>query len=773
MISTVTLTFDLTASPPTGIVTDSTDYAALGINLATSYAKGLGVITFNGDIIVDKNTNGDPLIDLENLGSDPQVYTFPLQLDLNGNVANGVYTLEYSLRLKETSFNLTSITLPNTMLTNGYAWLANFLVADNILTLEAYTEQDVHVSSAVLDGSNVLITTSETILDDAHDTIGFDITNLQLSGVYSYSGCTQTTADVSFTYDCEVGDSGSWAVANTTALASNEVVSTLNCTINYPSWTTLSPTFPGNVVVNSLPYPSAPNTETPLATGTYTVSLTEQIQQTQTDGLILQYSTSTTQEFVVSCAGSLCGLTPCIENLRVVHANELQRNKISKYQVFVDNVLLYYAEAQNYRSCGDTANYKATINLIKSNLDASGCECACCDENTYYWVSNNSGVSVIDSLIASFQFRLNPTIPNNLDDVTKGVQVGAIWQDVSTGFLYRCTVNTEGEAEWVEYYAPGGAPTAADVPAEGGGHAILTGANVQVQLDQADLAIENIYNDAVYSASNGLTKVGNDAKLGGDLSGVTTIDVQGFTFKLNSEGDPNRFALLGGTNQVQFGQYGGGVLTGTPVYGLGVESDGKVIEVDTINTASNGLTKVNSDVQLGGDQTSDVVIDKQGHAFKINSEGDPNRFAVLGTNQIQIGNYGGNVFPGTSATYALGVDTDGKVVELPLSSGPKVYVARITQTGLSAPTATVIANTTGTTFSWSYVTSGIYRVTAASAVLTTDKTAIYTTPSGANPFIMLGNVSSTTQCIVTSSSGFSGYNDGLINGAIVKIEIYA
>jgi hypothetical protein len=88
MISTVTLTFDLTASPPVGIVTDLTDYAALGINLATAEAKGLGQITFNGDIIVPDGGILDPMIDLQNLGGDPQVYTFPLELDLNGVPAN-------------------------------------------------------------------------------------------------------------------------------------------------------------------------------------------------------------------------------------------------------------------------------------------------------------------------------------------------------------------------------------------------------------------------------------------------------------------------------------------------------------------------------------------------------------------------------------------------------------------------------------------------------------------------------------------------------------
>jgi hypothetical protein len=92
--------------------------------------------------------------------------------------------------------------------------------------------------------------------------------------------------------------------------------------------------------------------------------------------------------------------------------------------------------------------------------------------------------------------------------------------------------------------------------------------------------LENIQNDAVYSASNGLNKVGNDVQLGGDFTAAVTIDTQSFTFRMDSEGDPNRLSLLGGTNQLQLGQYGSGVLTGAPVYGLAVEADGKVVETD-------------------------------------------------------------------------------------------------------------------------------------------------------------------------------------------------
>ena len=537
MISTVTLSFDLTASPPVGVVTDSTNYSGvggLGIDLNLTQAKGLGIITFNGDEIVNKTDPNNPaqvMIDLQSLGGNPQVFEFPLVLDLNGNVANGVYTLQYSLRLNTTAtpFTIDATPTANTIVIDTTnSWLADFLQSGNEVTLSlGAATQDVLVASAEFLDPNVTITTS-TIIDSAtYDQLTFDLTNVQLDAVYSYSGCTQTTADVSFTYDCEVGDSGAWAVANTTFLKSNEIVYALNCAINYPSWTTVTPVFPGNVVVDSLPYPSLNTQLNPLATGTYSVSMSQVIQQTQTDGLILQYTTSVIKEFHVSCSGSLCGLTPCIESLRVAHQAELQRNRISKYQVFVDNVLLYYAEAQNYRACGDTDNYRATLELIKQNLDASGRECACCDDNVYYWVSNNSGDSVIDSLIESFQFRLfnltppGPGSPLSTDDSTKGVQIGALWQNVNTGIIYRCTNNAIDGATWAVYYTPGGAITAADVTANAQPN-FLNALTVQLQLAQADNELQNL-SDAIANLPDTLnaTNITYNATING--STVTTV----------------------------------------------------------------------------------------------------------------------------------------------------------------------------------------------------------------------------------------------------------
>lgn len=698
MISTVTLTFDLTytnpatgALEPRGIVTDSTDYAGLGIDLLADQAKGLGVITFNGDVIVDKNIIADPMIDLQNWeGLNPgvtPVFYFPLELDLNGNVANGVYTFQYSLRLNGIC-DFMSITLPSTAVSDTGKY-ANFLIPGNTLTMDPSGDPVTILTVGPESGGEFTLTLSG-LLNDTDGSSTFDITNLQLSGVYTYSGCTQTTADVSFTYDCEVGNSGSWAVANTTNLASNEVVSTLNCTVSYPSWTALTPTFNPQVVLTSLPYPSAPNTETPLATGTYTVSLTQQILQTQTDGLILQYSTSVIKEFAVSCAGTLCGLIPCIENLRAAHAAELVRNKVSKYQVYVDNVLMYYIEALNYKACGELAKYKETIALLQTQLDASGCECACCDDETYYWVSNNSGVSVIESLIASFQFRLFDGIPAEDQDITQGVEVGALWEDFNTGYLYRCTVNTEGAAVWEEYYAPGGTPTAAEIPADGSSHAILNAVTVQLQLDQADLALENIQNDALYNAVNGLTKTGNDVGLGGDLDGDTTIDKQGHLFQINSEGDVARFAVLP-SNQIQIKQYGGGVVTGTPTYSLAVDVDGKIIETE-----------------------------------------------------LYVPN-------------------------------PKIYAAKLSQVGAGTPTATVYFNDTTLTFAWSKDDSGDYYVTASGPVgnATAFLNGGNAGASGESVIYNMVQVNATTFRVTTWDTVAGFLADGFIANATVEIRIYA
>lgn len=56
------------------------------------------------------------------------------------------------------------------------------------------------------------------------------------------------------------------------------------------------------------------------------------------------------------------------------------------------------------------------------------------------------------------------------------------------------------------------------------------------------------------------------------------------------------------------------------------------------------------------------------------------------------------------------------------TSGKKAYIAKWSQTGSSAPTPTEIFNNTGATFTWTRTGTGIYKITASSAVFTADKT---------------------------------------------------
>ena len=775
MISTTTLTIEVTNK--VGRLTDTTDYASLGISVASFVAKGLGSIYFQGNLIESGTTVGDPLIDLA-VGD--TFFEFPLELDLNGNVANGIYAVDYSLRIDTSAFNLgiEGITLPSTLEINGGSsgWLADFLEAGDQITLynpvPSLTQQVVTVATVNLvdpglPTAMVVITTNEVITTDTWPFWSVSITNPQSSTTYTYAGCTQTTADVNFVYDCEVGDNGSWSVSNATSLATNEVIDSLNCTINYPSWTTLSPTFPGNVVLTSLPYPSAPGTETPLATGTYSVSLSQQIQQLQTDGLIIVYSTTVVKEFVVSCAGSLCGLTPCIENLRVAHANELQRNRISKYQVFVDNVLLYYAEAQTYKACGDMENYRATIALIRANLDSSGCECACCDDETYFWVSNNSGVSVIDGLIEAFQFRLfaltppGPGSPLITDDVTKGVQVGAIWQNTNTGILYRCTVNTEGNATWVEYYTPGLSPTASDVPANPG--SILTGPDVQAQLDQVDTL-------AVFDGINGLTKVGNDVVLGGSLSADTIIDC-----------NSGKLTLLGASEVFEIYSVGNQAATITVERAV-TSTPANNIYIETTTTAGAGANGIGSSILMRSqnaagsiEDTSKIIstwVDATAQSSNIRfttklAGVESTGITINPDSSITLNEYNGPNFEDASPAYLLGVDASGNVVQAP--SNALVYAGR-TRFSAGAIQIAEYGNTTGATISISNTGVGVYTITASSAVFTANTTA----------FVQLQGVGFATTSVATSSTitirtyDITGVaSDATIaTGSLVKIEIY-
>jgi len=683
MISTVSLSFDLTyVDPLTGtviprcVVTDSTDYAGLAdFDLVLQQAKGYGVLTFNGDVIDSKNSVGDPLIDLQNwnfgLDGTPTGY-FDLPLDLNGNVANGLYGISYSLRLTEGAPNPTG-SASSALTLSGYEWMSDFFEVGDSITLTPVVPgfpSSRTISSINYTAGNTVITLNTPVSPSGSYDLTYDVSNVQFSATYSYAGCTQVSADVNFIYDCEYGDFGTWSVSNTTNLASGEIVSSLNCTVNYPSWTTTPP-----VVISSLPYPTTPSL-TPLATGTYTVVLSQQIQQTQVSGLVVLYNNSVIKEFAVTCAGTLCGLVPCIENLRAAHATELIRNRISKYQVFVDNVALYYMQAMNYRACGELDKYRETLTLLEAQLDASGCECSCCDDNTYYWVSNNSATSVIDELLANIQYRLYDGGGDDPGALRTSVEFGAIWQDVSTGILYRCTNATPGELEWEVYYNPAGTILAIDVIATP--NAPLTAGTVQGQLQE-------IAADFIYDGANGINKTGTNLELGGILNQNTTIDI-----------NTRSFDLVGTTGDVTISATSGTALyvegTASTLDVLATNSTAAILKVEravdntvAVNLAlrtsvdsAAGADGLGSSIQFSSEGATSSIVTTGSIESVLTSASAPtqgnlkfntrstsgliNPFTLNPDGSATLPLYGDGNITGTP-TYSLGVDVDGNIIE--------------------------------------------------------------------------------------------------------------
>jgi hypothetical protein len=406
MESTVSFTINHTAK--TGRLTDLTDYAALGLDPSTNQMKFLGTINFQGLPLYSKITVGNPLIDLQ---SGATYFEFPLELDSNGDIANGVYSIvDYQVFFTISSEDIDSDAAQQTILITNEGGAADAFAEGNLITfgkvlpLPVLTVETVVVSAESVSGS-LLITVESGVLDYT-DVSGFvSVYTNKATSSYTYPGCTLLTASVNLVSDCNYGDNGTWSVSNTTVATNQTLVST-SATINYPSWTGEDP-----IVVTSLPY-----VNNRLATGTYSVVAAFVYSQVESDGLIIQYTASCAQEFDVRCAQPLCSLNKCIENLRVANANAINSGKTSPYQVYVDNISLLWIEAQNYLACGQLAEYQTTVEAIQAQLDSSGCDCDCCEDGELRWVYNTSesAQTAIELLQAEVLALQNPTVYNTV-----------------------------------------------------------------------------------------------------------------------------------------------------------------------------------------------------------------------------------------------------------------------------------------------------------------------------------------------------------------------
>ena len=95
-------------------------------------------------------------------------------------------------------------------------------------------------------------------------------------------------------------------------------------------------------------------------------------------------------------------------------------------------------------------------------------------------------------------------------------------------------------------------------------------------------------------------------------------------------------------------------------------------------------------------------------------------------------------------------------------------VQLLTQTGTNAPVATEVYNNTGETFTWSYVSAGVYRITSIGTPFTVNKTVVFINTGSTDNDVFeprWSRISDTVIEIVSSS-------DNLCTNGSFEIKIY-
>jgi hypothetical protein len=708
----VTGTFTINVTTKKCRFTDTTDYSLVGLDPSLNQMKFLGVISFQGTPLYSKLTVGDPLIDLQ---SGATYFEFDAELDSNGDIANGVYSVSnYS-----TTAVLTLTDAANTdslFVFSGNSALAPFLSAGDTIDVSLGSNQGIFtiVEVAALSGF-LVVEVAESVVTETGTNIActFDITTQLNQTQWTYSGCVLINASVNLVSDCNYGDNGTWSVSNTTVTTTQTLVST-SATINYPSWTGEAP-----IVVTSLPY-----VNNRLATGTFSVVAAFVYSQVENDGLIIQYTASCAQEFDVRCAQPLCSLNKCIENLRVANANAINSGRVSPFQVYVDNISLLWIEAQNYLACGQLGNYQSAVEAIQVQLDSSGCDCGCCEDSELRWITNGSADSII-------QWGLFDGVPSVNQDTLHGYQLGSVLQDINTKIAYICENPSNGAAVWEIYYDPNLQVEAENVSFNP--NPLIAATNVQD-------AIDDTLSITVFLESN----ITNLATQVSSLTTEVNSKVESVTGLNTNNTDPQNPVIAISVD-------------GTTITGLGTPASPLEANLTAENVSFNvnpalGLADT---VQEAIDNATTLILTKVTSVVGLNTNNSDPENPVI---QISVD---GTTITG-SGTPLSPLQANGS---LPYQS----YVAIIT----NANTIDQIYNDTGATLSSSNPLAGVWQYTFSSAILTSGKTFFSYTPSAGNP-----NQPRTFFLTRNSTTQFSIFNfiNGILSNidvsGYIEIRIY-
>jgi len=260
------------------------------------------------------------------------------------------------------------------------------------------------------------------------------------------------------------------------------------------------------------------------------------------------------------------------------------------------------------------------------------------------------------------------------------------------------------------------------------------------------------------------------------VSGYTHTDISGHTGTEATE--------ISGATYV-LGVDGGNNVMELPLSGFtGVSSinNGNNIQIDNSdpeNPVVSTTNVISFDDDIFGDIHTSTV---RGETIVLNSNSD-NFELILNRQGISFTNTNDdtislrsntNANPGVNFVSLPAPSTDGETLATEEwvkvnALNYKSYVAVISQSGTSAPTAIVLENNTQETFSFSYNGVGDYDITCSSAILLSDKTAILGNYSVLDSSGTVAYATRTSDTIINLDTG--GVND-VIDSRTIEIRIY-
>lgn len=411
-------------------IVDTTDLSAL--NLSVVGVVGSGTITSpTGDVLatgltINRSTGAttSAWVDLDTVTS--------------GEILNGTYSLTYEYTYTVSNYAVSSINSSNGIVLNGIDW-SDLLENGNAVTISSSAitgNNGVKTVSSVAFATNTTITVSNTLTAEVTTAarISFVITTDGFfSGVYTWSGCDVKTPTVNVTFDCDSTQFGTITFADTTILPSGQTLTTREMIVAFPQLLT-NPSTPANQTT-SLPSITIDT----LATGDWVSRLNYTVTGVQDDGLTYGYtSTSGAQTTTVTCEGSLCSMSTCIEDLINTNKQALDTTGQSAYLSAVVTITGLIAIANEQRVCGDMDAYRTTVASIRTILNNTGCDCDCCnDTEGNHWINNatfdgQNALDVLQAQIDALNLIVIPLVDELAGNAAALAAYNAILSDLNT-----------------------------------------------------------------------------------------------------------------------------------------------------------------------------------------------------------------------------------------------------------------------------------------------------------------------------------------------------